>query len=68
MIRINGPALPHCDEVVLEALGTLKSAYKSAKDRLAGHFVRRSENIELYIVSKVVDRFAKTEVKMPFMV
>ena len=59
MICINGPALPHCDEVVLEALGTLKLAYKSAKDRLAGHFVRRSENI---------DRLAKTEVKMPFMV
>ena len=68
MICINGPALPHCDKVVLEALGTLKSAYKSAKDRLAGHFVRRSENIELYTVSKVVDRLAKTEVKMPFMV
>ena len=68
MICINGPALPHCDKVVREALGILNSAYKSAKDRLAGHFVRRSENIELYTVSKVVDRLAKMEVKMPFMV
>ena len=62
------PALPHFDKVVLEALGTLKSDYKSAKDRLAGHFVRQPENIMLYTVSKVVIDWKKTEVKMPYMV
>ena len=68
MICINGPALPQFDKDVLEGLGTLQSAYKSAKDRLAGNFVRQTENIKLYIVSKVGDRLAITEVKMPFMV
>ena len=67
MICLNGPVLSHCDTIVVKALDSLNSKYKSARDRIAGHFIRRSEDIESYTVSKVVDGIDSTEIKLPFM-
>ena len=48
-----------------KALDSQDSDYKSARDRVAGHFIRRSEDIGSYTVSKVVGRIDSTEMKLP---
>ena len=37
------------------------------RDRQEGHFIRKSKNIETYIVSKVVDGMNSKKIKMHFM-
>ena len=51
---INGPSIVHSESVVKEAL---RNYWKDAKDKnnRDGHFIRRSENIKSYNVSKCVD-------------
>jgi hypothetical protein len=39
---------------------------KSVLDK-GGHFVRRSDNIEDYVVSKSVDKFSNIAINVPFM-
>ena len=67
MICLNGPGIVHCDSVVSEGLQNMVSNYKSPQDRMEGHFIRKSENIESYIVSKVVDGMKSQKIKLPFM-
>ena len=52
--------------IVGKALDSQDSDYKSDIDRVAGHFIRRSEDIGSYTVSKVVGRIDSTEMKLPF--
>ena len=66
MICLNSLVLSHCDTIVDKALDYLKSDYKNARDRVAGHFIRRSEDFESYTVSEVVDRINSTKMKLPF--
>ena len=67
MIAINGPEVVHCDTVVREGL----KAYW-AKTRRAGygegHWIRRSEHIKCYTVSKAVDTLTKKKQSVLFMV
>ena len=46
--------------IVGKALDSQDSDYKSDIDRVAGHFIRRSEDIGSYTVSKVVGRIDST--------
>ena len=66
-IAINGPEVVHCDTVVREGL----KAYW-AKARRAGvgdgHWIRRSDKIKSYTVSKAVDTLTKKKPSVPFMV
>ena len=52
MIAINGPTVVNCDSVVAEALD---SYWAAARREGGGHFIRRSEDVRSYRVSKAVD-------------
>ena len=67
MICLNGPTISHFDTIVGTALNSFKSSHKRAQDRIAEHFIRRSEDIESYTVSKVVDKIDSRAIKLPFM-
>ena len=54
MVAINGFDTLHCDNVVKEGLGMFFSRAKREGDRL-GHFIRRSQNVKSYHVSRAVD-------------
>ena len=58
VISVNGPKLVHCDSICQEALRDYFKDRINPKER-AGHFVRRSQNIENYSVSKSVDNIRK---------
>ena len=58
VISVNGPKLVHCDSICQEALHDYFKDRINPKER-AGHFVRRSQNIENYSVSKSVDNIRK---------
>ena len=66
MVAINGPAVVHCDKVVKEALTMFYSKAKreGSKD---GNFVRRSENIKPFMVSKAVDTLVSKKPRLPIM-
>ena len=66
VVAVDGPKLQHADSVIKKSLRLMFSTSKSVADR-GGHFVRRSENIKDYSVSKVVDGFASVVKKTPFM-
>ena len=66
-IAINGPDIAHCDSVVREAGVEYWKESKDLKNR-DGHYIRRSENIRSYLVSKSVDGLRNKEPKAPFMV
>ena len=66
VIAINGPRLVHCDSVVQEAIKSYFSDRKNPKER-SGHFIRRSEDILSYNVSKCVDRVRSVEPKKAIM-
>lgn len=66
VIAINGPAVVHADDVIKEATSLYWSKAVNPKDR-AGHYIRRSEKILSYTVSKTVDSLVKVPVKFPFM-
>ena len=66
-VAVNGPLLQHADPVLKKAL---KDMYKDAKDirnRGAGRFVRRNENVADYVVSKSVDALLMKPNSKPFM-
>ena len=60
-IAVNGPAVIHSDSVVRESL----DKYCSQTDV---HYVRSSNNIKSWIVSKSVDNLRRVKPKIPFMV
>lgn len=66
MISINGPSLVHCSSVVKAAHREYWNKAKREKEQ-DGHFVRTSEGIKQYTVSKVVDRLRSKEPRLPFM-
>ena len=53
--------------VVREAMSSYWSAARMAGNR-RGYFVRRSENIKSYIVSKAIDQLVSKPPRLPFMV
>ena len=68
ILAVNGPDVPHCDAVVKEALRLYWSDSKYYRTRVEGHFIRRTENIASYAVSKAVDTVRNEPPKFPFMV
>ena len=62
VIAINGPSLVHCESISQEALHDYFKDSSNPKDR-AGHFVKRSQNVKNYLVSKSVDILRKQEPK-----
>ena len=66
MISINGPKVAHCASVVQAAHTEYWSRAKRSKER-DGHFLRRSEQIKQYTVSKVIDNMRSEKPKLPFM-
>ena len=56
IVAINGPEVVHCDTVVREGL---KSYWSKARRAGEGHWIRRSDNIQSYTVSKVIDNLLK---------
>ena len=66
MISCNGPPPQHSVGVVESTTKRYWMKAKSAKDR-EGHFIRRSENIKPYLVSKSIDALRAQEVITPFM-
>ena len=64
MIAINGPTVVHCDSVVAEAL---ESYWVAAKRAGSGHFIRRSEKVESYLVSQAVDNIVNKPPTVMFM-
>ena len=67
VIAVNGPAIQHCDKVVET---TMRAYWRmtNRKSFLEGHFVRKSEKIKNYLVSKAVDSLNSDPIKTPFMV
>ena len=65
-VAVNGPLVQHADSLIKEAL---KDMFKDAKDvkNRNGHFVRRTQNIADYSVSKSVDSIVKKSKLRPFM-
>ena len=66
VIAVNGPKLVHSESIAQEALLDYFKDRINPKER-AGHFVRRSQNIENFKVSKSVDNFRKQEPKKNIM-
>jgi hypothetical protein len=66
MVAINGPEVVHCDPVVKEALSKYWARSRSNGDT-QGHWVRKSEHIKCYTVSKAVDSIVKKKPKVPLM-
>ena len=65
-VAVNGPLVQHADSLIKEAL---KDMFKDAKDvnNRNEHFVRRTQNIADYSVSKSVDSIIKKCKLRPFM-
>ena len=66
MIAINGPEVVHCDDMVKEGLDMYWAKSRRAGDR-QGHWVRRSEHIKCYTVSKAVVSIVGEKPKVPVM-
>ena len=64
---INGPSVAHSEKVVKEALNDYWKDSKNKNNR-DGHYIRRSENIKSYEVSKAIDRIRADPPQLPFMV
>ena len=59
-MSVNGVKVVHCDSLVKEALAT----YWGDKPE---HYVRKSRNIQSYMVSKAVDRLIDEKPKLAIM-
>ena len=57
-VAINGPEVQHCRGIVREAMRVGEGG---------GHFIRRSNNIKQYTVSKPIDTLDKKKPRVPFM-
>ena len=66
MVAINGPAVPHCDGIVEEALELYWAKAKRVGEK-GGHWIRKSDNIIPYIVSAAVDTIVKKKPEVNFM-
>ena len=66
-VAVNGPLLQHADPLLVEALRDMYKDSKDLRNRGAGRFVRRNNNIEDYQVSKSVDAFKMKPNSKPFM-
>lgn len=66
-LAINGPDTPHSDSLVQKAMKTYWKDSKQVQSRSDGHFIRRSENITSYVVSKAVDSVRNASENLPFM-
>jgi hypothetical protein len=66
MVAWNGEDIVHCDPVVKEALANYWSQSKQLGNR-NGHFIRRSEDINTYVISKAVDSMKKKPAKLDVM-
>ena len=66
MVAINGPAVPHCDGIVEEALELYWAKAKRLGER-GGHWIRKSDNIIPYIVSAAVDTIVNKKPEVNFM-
>ena len=66
-VAVNGPKVQHADSLIRRSLRLMFSQSKSLGDR-DGHFVRRSENVKDYMVSKAVDGFVNVKNNKNFMV
>ena len=65
-IAINGPELTNCDSVVSEACVMYWGQHKDPENR-GGHYIRRSEKIKSYFVSKSIDTLRSQQSKTNFM-
>ena len=63
MVAVNGCEVVHCDSLVKEAMAAYWSTSKDLANR-QGHFVRRSNRIETYLVSEAVDHQVKKQPKL----
>ena len=66
IVAWNGEDTFHCDPVVRESLASYWSSSKILGNR-DGHFIRRSQNINSYIVSEAVDNYLKKPAKLGVM-
>ena len=57
-VSVNGPDVAHCSGIVKQAI---------REGEGGGHFIRRSDNIKTYQVSKAVDKLVKKTPKVPFL-
>eukprot|EP00112_Aurelia_sp_Birch-Aquarium-sp1_P013876 Seg2973.2 transcript_id=Seg2973.2/GoldUCD/mRNA.D3Y31 product="hypothetical protein" protein_id=Seg2973.2/GoldUCD/D3Y31 len=64
-IALNGPNIAQSDSVVKAAMSRYWQQESANED--FWHFIRRSDNITQYFVSKVVDRISKNTSNLPFM-
>ena len=60
------PTLPGIQpwKIATQAVGEAMGRYGKGKM----HFIRRSENVEVYRVSKTVDNIVNNSLKVPFMI
>ena len=65
IIAINGPELCNADNVKKKSMSNY---WNNQKRKDGWHFTRRSEDINCYTVSKVVDRLSSQNPSLPFMV
>ena len=65
-VSLNGPNPVNCDSVVEEAMRLYwsKCRMRNSED---GHFIRNSENVMSWKVSKAVDKVNDVKPKLPFM-
>jgi hypothetical protein len=57
-VAVNGPDVVHCEGIVKEAI---------KEGEGGGHFIRRSQKIKTYQVSKAVDSLVNKPLNVPFM-
>ena len=65
-VSLNGPNPDNCDSVVEEAMRLYWSKCKMRKSADV-HFIRKSENVMSWRVSKAVDKVNEVKPKLPFM-
>ena len=66
MVAINGPAVPHCDGIVEEALDLHWAKAKRVGEK-GGHWIRKSKNVIPYTVSQAVDAIVSKQPEVDFM-
>lgn len=65
-VNLNGPNPVNCDSVVEKAM-KLYWSRSNMKSCTAGHFIRKSNNVKSWLVSKSVDNVNAVKPKLPFM-
>ena len=65
-VAINGPSVQHADNLLQSANKEYWRKFIRPGDR-EGHFVRRSDNVKIWKISKAVDNLMSEGTKLPFM-